>query len=55
MVVVGPVMPAGVYRLRNKTLLSLATENLALILELVTNLIQKLIMPVVYFGRRIDS
>jgi hypothetical protein len=54
LVVVGLPLPAGIYRLRNKTLLSLATQHLALILELVTNMFQKLIRPVLYFGRKID-
>lgn len=50
MVVTGPALPAGICRLTNKTLLSLATENLALVLELVTNLIQTLIRLFSIFG-----
>lgn len=54
LMVVGPALPAGIYRLKNETLVSLATQNLALLLELVTNLIQKLIRLFYILARKID-
>lgn len=54
LMVVGPALPAGIYRLKNETLVSLVTQNLALLLELVTNLIQKLIRLFYILARKID-